>query len=104
MKSLSFNNVKIGWVSESAQIVICWYDSIRKADFKKCMKVPRQMVKTISSYAMYGSKFAGLSKRKMKVNKRIAAQKVDETLLTFEKMDAGDKDRRIHKTSPFQMG
>lgn len=62
------------------------------------------MVKTISSYALYGSKFTGLSKRKMKVNKRIAAQKVDETLLTFEKMDAGDKDRRIHKTSPFQMG
>ena len=53
---------------------------------------------------MYGSKFAGLSKRKMKVNKRIAAQKVDEPLRTFENMDAGDKDRRIHKTSPFQMG
>ena len=51
------------------------------------------MVKIIFSYTMYGSKFTGMSKRKMKVNKRIAAQKVDEPLRTFENKDAGDKDR-----------
>lgn len=78
---------------ESAQIVICWYDSIRKADFEKSIKALRQMVKIIFSYTMYGSKFTGMSKRKMKVNKRIAAQKVDEPLRTFENKDAGDKDR-----------